>query len=92
MPQRVIHVGIGVWGKRWCNDFLKSSVADGTIEVACNVADPAESDLTPKHDAAPHDELTAAGWAGRPVWFYLLVSVSLLIPAEWLLYQRRWIQ
>ena len=37
MPQRVIHVGIGVWGKRWCNDFLKSSVADGTIEVAALV-------------------------------------------------------
>jgi len=37
MPQRVIHVGIGVWGKRWCNDFLKSSAADGTIEVAALV-------------------------------------------------------
>lgn len=65
---------------------------EGTIEVACNVADPAESDLSSKHDAAPHNELAAAGWAGRPVWFYLLVGVSLLIPTEWLLYQRRWIQ
>lgn len=64
----------------------------GTIAIACNAADSAESDLSSKHDAATHDELTAAGWAGRPVWFYLLAGVSLLIPAEWLLYQRRWIQ
>jgi predicted dehydrogenase len=37
MPQRVIHVGIGVFGKRWCSEFLKSNVADGTIEVAALV-------------------------------------------------------
>ena len=36
-PQRVIHVGIGVFGLRWCNDFLKSNVADGTIEVVALV-------------------------------------------------------
>ncbi|MGC1273228.1 MAG: BatA and WFA domain-containing protein [Planctomycetaceae bacterium] len=65
---------------------------EGTLEVACNVADPTESDLSSKSETKSRDELTASGWAGRPVWFYLLVGVSLLIPAEWLLYQRRWIQ
>jgi hypothetical protein len=30
VTQRVIHVGIGVFGKRWCSDFLKTNVADGT--------------------------------------------------------------
>jgi predicted dehydrogenase len=35
--QRVIHVGIGVFGKRWCTEFLKANVADGTIEVAALV-------------------------------------------------------
>src|ERR1700716_1686556 len=37
MGQRVIHVGIGVFGKRWCTDFLKTNVADGTIEIAALV-------------------------------------------------------
>ena len=37
MRQRVIHVGIGVFGRRWCSEFLKSNVADGTIEVVALV-------------------------------------------------------
>ncbi len=42
MTQRVIHVGIGVFGRRWCSEFLKSNVADGTIEVVALVdLDPA---------------------------------------------------
>jgi predicted dehydrogenase len=42
MPQRVIHVGIGVFGRRWCAEFLKTNVADGTIEVVALVdLDPA---------------------------------------------------
>ena len=45
MPQRVINVGIGVFGRRWCSDFLKSNVADGTIEIAALVdVDPAALD------------------------------------------------
>jgi predicted dehydrogenase len=37
MAQRVIHVGIGVFGRRWCSEFLKSNIADGTIEVVALV-------------------------------------------------------
>ncbi|TCR62473.1 Gfo/Idh/MocA family oxidoreductase [Bosea sp. BK604] len=37
MKQRVIHVGIGVFGRRWCSEFLKTNVADGTIEVVAIV-------------------------------------------------------
>ena len=37
MAQKVIHVGIGVFGKRWCSEFLKSNIADGTIEVVALV-------------------------------------------------------
>jgi hypothetical protein len=33
MAQKVIHVGVGVFGKRWCTEFLRTNVADGTIEV-----------------------------------------------------------
>ena len=31
MAQKVIHVG--VFGKRWCTEVLKTNVADGTIEA-----------------------------------------------------------
>ena len=37
VAQRVIHVGIGVFGRRWCSEFLKTNVADGTIEVVALV-------------------------------------------------------
>jgi predicted dehydrogenase len=37
MPQKVIHVGVGVFGKRWCREFLKTNVDDGTIEVVALV-------------------------------------------------------
>ncbi len=33
MAQRVIHVGIGSFGKRWCREFLRANVDDGTVEV-----------------------------------------------------------
>src|SRR5882757_6745634 len=42
MAQKVIHVGVGVFGKRWCTEFLKTNVADGTIDVVAVVdRDPA---------------------------------------------------
>ncbi len=92
---------VGLW--RLVPEAMAKSAADsepnagaawpaGTIEIACNLADPAESDISPTYRATDSDEPSAARWAGRPVWFYLLVGASLLIPAEWLLYQRRWIQ
>jgi predicted dehydrogenase len=37
MSQRVIHAGIGTFGKRWCKDFLKTNVDDGTIDVVALV-------------------------------------------------------
>ena len=36
-PQRVIHVGIGTFGKRWCREFLRTNVDDCTIEVVALV-------------------------------------------------------
>jgi hypothetical protein len=47
MPQKVIDVGIGTFGKRWCREFLKANVDDGTMEVLALV------DVDPKAMAAP---------------------------------------
>ena len=62
-------------------------------EIACNLANRAESDLRPP-EALPslgEEPARALGFAGRPIWFYLLAAAWLLVGLEWYLYQRRWI-
>ncbi|MEZ5667361.1 MAG: Gfo/Idh/MocA family oxidoreductase [Alphaproteobacteria bacterium] len=44
MAKKVIHVGVGVFGKRWCSEFLATNIADGTIEVVA-LADVAPANL-----------------------------------------------
>ena len=62
-------------------------------EIACNLANRAESDLRPP-EALPslgEEPARTMGFAGRPIWFYLLAAAWLLAGLEWYLYQRRWI-
>jgi hypothetical protein len=63
------------------------------FEFACNLANRAESDLRPAEElpASAEEATVAAGFVGRPVWFYLLAAAWLLAGLEWYLYQRRWI-
>jgi hypothetical protein len=64
-----------------------------TLELACNLASRAESDLrVPEKllDSRPTESL-AASWLTRPVWLYLVAAAWLLAAVEWFLYQRRWI-
>ena len=37
MARKVIHVGVGSFGRRWCSEFLAANVADGTIEIVALV-------------------------------------------------------
>lgn len=37
MTKRVIHVGVGTFGRRWCREFLAANIADGTVEVVAVV-------------------------------------------------------
>ena len=37
MTKKVIHVGIGGFGRRWCREFLANNIADGTVEVVAIV-------------------------------------------------------
>lgn len=62
-------------------------------EIACNLANRAESDLRPPQSLASAQDTPAAAtaFAGRPVWFFLLAAAWLLIVVEWYLYQRRWL-
>ena len=37
MTKRVIHVGVGSFGRRWLSEFLAANIADKTIEVVAIV-------------------------------------------------------
>ncbi|HEY1380544.1 MAG TPA: BatA and WFA domain-containing protein [Gemmataceae bacterium] len=62
-------------------------------EIACNLANAAESDLRPPEGLPAPAEAggAAAGLLGRPVWYYLVALAWVLAATEWYLYQRRWI-
>jgi hypothetical protein len=63
------------------------------LDLACNLANRSESDLRVPEallKTQPRVAL-AGGWLTRPIWFYLIGLALLLAPAEWFLYQRRWI-
>jgi hypothetical protein len=62
-------------------------------EIACNLANREESDLRPPEvlPSLGEEPARTLGFAGRPIWFYLLAAAWLLIGLEWYLYQRRWI-
>ena len=64
---------------------------DMVAELACNLADRRESDLRPAVEPPERRPGLAAGFAVRPIWYYLLASAFLLTCWEWYLYQRRWI-
>jgi hypothetical protein len=64
--------------------------APAALEIACNLASRAESDLRPPEGLTARDEPVTAGFV-NPIWFYLLAAAWLLAGLEWFLYQRRWI-
>jgi hypothetical protein len=59
------------------------------ILVACNLVDPAESDLRPRGELAEVQGRRLAILGGQSLWFYLTLLAAVLIAAEWWLYQRR---
>jgi hypothetical protein len=65
--------------------------APAVLEVACNLASRAESDLRVPKELEAHGVGRAGGWGGRPAWYYLIALAWLLAGLEWYLYQRRWI-
>jgi hypothetical protein len=86
---------VGVWTvTRDAPDRGDKPPGSPVVELACNLANAAESDLRVP-DALAAAEVPQAGFiaglSGRPVWFYLLAVAFLLAAAEWYLYQRRWI-
>jgi hypothetical protein len=63
------------------------------VELACNLSNPAESDLRVPETllAARPAAAPAGGWLTRPLWLYLIAGAWIVATAEWFLYQRRWI-
>jgi hypothetical protein len=64
-------------------------------QYAVNIMNRAESDLRPLDGVANSTKSAesgmAAGFIGRPAWWYLIGLAFLLAATEWYLYQRRWI-
>ena len=63
------------------------------VELACNLACRAESDLRVPEafNQSKTAEIAATSWFVRPIWFYLVGLAWIVAGGEWFLYQRRWI-
>lgn len=61
------------------------------VELACNLANPAESDLRPPPRLVGTAAWDGGGFAAQPIWFYAIAAAWGLAGLEWYLYQRRWI-
>jgi hypothetical protein len=85
----------GVWTLRRPNEPDAKSKAEEppVLEIACNLAARAESDIRPPAGLIEQPRLASLGGGsgGWPLWFMLALVAGILIVAEWYLYQRRWI-
>ena len=98
MPEGATKVAVGpldrtgIWSVvRRSASGAEGKVSEVVMELPCNLADRRESDLRPAEGIAERPTSLAAGWAVRPIWYYLLASAWILTCWEWFLYQRRWI-
>jgi von Willebrand factor type A domain/Aerotolerance regulator N-terminal len=62
------------------------------LQIACNLASRAESDVRVPEGLADKGTAAAGGHGGRPLWVYLLAVACVLAGLEWSLYQRRWVR
>lgn len=70
----------------------KPAAAIPLMEIACNLASAAESDIRPSDallTAESNRSEILSGIGSRPVWFWLLLLGLVLTTVEWALYQRR---
>jgi hypothetical protein len=76
-----------------CGIWRIAEQSDGPAvqELACNLANRQESDLSGTLTTAAAAEGLVGGFFYRPVWFLLALGAWLLLVGEWYLYQRRWI-
>jgi hypothetical protein len=70
--------------------IMPAAKSSGTMLIACNIADAAESDLR-RTDAGPRADVESAGYGGSPLWLYAVIAAAVLLVLEWLLFHRRWI-
>jgi len=72
-------------------ELASTAARSPSLQIACNLTDPSESDLRVSQTIEPRQEILNAGFGGHPIWFYLVIAAFLLTMIEWLLFQRRWI-
>ena len=82
----------GVW--ELCEtDGAPGALHPPFLRIACNLTNNETSNLRFAHETfyTQTPDTTALRSGIRPIWFWLALSALLLTIAEWLLYQRRWI-
>lgn len=88
----------GIWRLELVAPEVDASTTDDGSEpqrtvldqYAVNLASQSESNIGVPEEPISED-LTMAGFGGRPIWFYLAMAGLVLTTVEWYLYQRRWI-
>jgi hypothetical protein len=73
------------------SELDSAAAPEPSLQIACNLTDPLESDLRVTEVIKPRQKLLNAGFGGRPIWFYLVIAAFLLTMIEWILFQRRWV-
>ena len=74
------------------NSPQPSSINQPLLEIACNLANVAESDIRPSEELLETKVAVSpvlAGLGSRPMWFWLLLLGLVLTTVEWRLYQSR---
>jgi len=74
------------------SDAQSQALNQPLLEIACNLASVAESDIRPSEELLETKVAVSpvlAGLGSRPMWFWLLLAGMVLTTVEWCLYQRR---
>jgi hypothetical protein len=69
-----------------------ASPPEPLLEIACNLASSAESDLRPPDELLSKNVKPSpvlAGIGSHPIWFWMLLTCLVFTSMEWALYQRR---
>ncbi|HUE70742.1 MAG TPA: VWA domain-containing protein [Pirellulaceae bacterium] len=88
---------VGIWSvvaaRETSEHEVKNAEQPPLVELACNLASRAESDLRVPEALSQSKtaEIAATSWFVRPIWFYLVGLAWVVAGGEWFLYQRRWI-
>lgn len=84
---------VGIWSVYRSEGRVAGANEWLAAEVAVNLANECETNLRPSPESVLSSDRVewVSSWFRGPLWSYLVPAAVLLLLAEWVLYQRRWI-